>query len=87
MAEDAAPAIELSPKYGAAYAARGEASEANDPGHAIADFDQAPKLDPSLADAQRGRERAQALLAKRPNPGAQTNAPIQYASGDRHVLV
>jgi hypothetical protein len=35
------------------------------------------KLDPSLADARWGRERVQALLAKRSDPGAQTNAPAR----------
>jgi tetratricopeptide (TPR) repeat protein len=83
---DADQAIQLNPKYAAAYATRGEASEAkNEANHAIADFDQALKLDPSLADAQRGCARA--LLAKRSNLGAQTNAPTQYASGDCHVLI
>jgi hypothetical protein len=47
----------------------------NDLDHAIADFDQALKLDPSLADAQRGRERVQVLLAKRSNPGTEANTP------------
>jgi tetratricopeptide (TPR) repeat protein len=65
-----------------AYNSRGEAYEAkNNPDRAIADFDQALKLDPKLADARRGRERAQVLLARRDNPSAQTAsaAPAQPA--------
>jgi hypothetical protein len=36
----------------------------NDLKHAIADFDQALKLAPSLADVQQEREHVQAMLAK-----------------------
>jgi tetratricopeptide (TPR) repeat protein len=69
-------AIRLDPKLARPYNNRGEAYEArNDPDHAIADFDQALKLNPAEDDARRGRERVQALLAKRSNNGAQTNAP------------
>jgi tetratricopeptide (TPR) repeat protein len=71
-------AIRLDPKDAVTYNNRGEAYEArNDPSHALADFDQALKLDPSLAGARLGRERAQVLLAKRSNPGAETNAPAR----------
>ena len=57
---------------------RGEVYEAkNDPDHAIADFEQALKLNPSLPDAQRGLERVRVLLAKRSNPGPQTIAPTR----------
>ena len=71
-------AIQLDPKDADTYNNRGEAYEAkNDPPHALADFDQALKLDPSLAGARQGRERMQGLLAKRPNPGAQTNSPAK----------
>jgi tetratricopeptide (TPR) repeat protein len=73
---DANEAIRLSPEYALAYNNRGEAYEGkNDPDHAIADFDQALKLAPSFARARQGLERMQALLAKRSNPGVQTNAP------------
>jgi tetratricopeptide (TPR) repeat protein len=69
-------AIELDPKNARPYNNRGEAYEArNDPDHAIADFEQALKLNPAEDDARRGRERVQALLAKRSNIGPQTNAP------------
>src|SRR5262249_48158365 len=63
-----------------AFATRGETYEArNDPDHAIADFDRALELDPSLEDAQRGRKRVQALLtANLPNPApAQAQLPSQ----------
>jgi tetratricopeptide (TPR) repeat protein len=73
---DANEAIRLFPEYVLAYNNRGEAYEGkNDPDHAIADFDHALKLAPSFARARQGLERMQALLAKRSNPGAQTNAP------------
>jgi tetratricopeptide (TPR) repeat protein len=81
---DANEAIRLFPEYADAYNNRGEANEGkNDLDHAIADFDQAQKLaemytgdvEPLLAKARQGLERVQALLAKRSNPGAQTNAP------------
>jgi tetratricopeptide (TPR) repeat protein len=56
------------------YNNRGEAYEArNDPDHAIADFDQALKINPAEDDARRGRERVQAFLATRSNTEAQTN--------------
>jgi tetratricopeptide (TPR) repeat protein len=67
-----------------AYNNRGEAYEAkNDLDHAIADFDHALKLaetytgaiDPLLAKARQDFECVQALLAKRSDPGAQTDAP------------
>jgi len=73
---DANEAIRLDPKFAVAYVTRGEAYEAkNDPDHALADFDHALKLDPSLASARQGRERMQVLLARRSNPGTETNAP------------
>jgi tetratricopeptide (TPR) repeat protein len=69
-------AIRLDPKLTGAYANRGVAYEAkNDPDHAIADYDQALTLNPSLARARQSLQRVQALLAKRSNPGAQTNTP------------
>jgi Tfp pilus assembly protein PilF len=58
---DANDAIGIAPKNASACATRGEAYQAkNDSDYAIADFDQALKLDPSLVDAQRGCERVQA---------------------------
>jgi tetratricopeptide (TPR) repeat protein len=80
---DANAAIRLDPQLADAYDLRGEAFEAkNDPDHAIADFDRALKLRPSFEDAQQGRNRVQALLAKRSNPGTQadiTNSPLGTA--------
>jgi tetratricopeptide (TPR) repeat protein len=68
-------AIRLNSKLATVYNNRGEVYEAkNDPDHAIADFDQALKLNPANDDARLGRERVQALLAKRANPGTQTNS-------------
>jgi tetratricopeptide (TPR) repeat protein len=61
-----------------AYSNRGENyRRKGDYDRAIPDFDQALKLDPSLAKAREGIERLQRLLAKRSNPGAQTNAPAR----------
>jgi tetratricopeptide (TPR) repeat protein len=74
----------MSPEYADAYVTRGEIYEANnDFDHAIADFDRAMELEnaytgdaaPLLAKARQGRERVQALLAERSNPGTQTGAP------------
>jgi tetratricopeptide (TPR) repeat protein len=62
---DVDQAIQLNPKYAAAYATHGEAYEAkNDPDRAIADFDQALNLDPSLADAQRGARARAGVVRK-----------------------
>jgi tetratricopeptide (TPR) repeat protein len=78
---DANEAIRLDPQLADAYDLRGEAFEAkNDPDHAIADFDQALKLRPSFEDARQGRDRVQAMLAKRSNPGTQANAPASTAA-------
>jgi tetratricopeptide (TPR) repeat protein len=81
---DASESILIGPEYADAYVTRGEIYEANnDLDHAIADFDRAMELvhaysgdvAPLLAKARQGRERVRALLAKRSNPGAHTNAP------------
>ena len=69
-------AIRLGAKDATAYNNRGKAYKAkNDLDYAIADFDQALKVNPLFADAKRGRERVQVLLTKRFNPGTQTNTP------------
>jgi tetratricopeptide (TPR) repeat protein len=86
-------AVRLNPGFADAYFHRGEAYEANNnPDQAIADYDQTLKLDPSHGDARQGRERVRALLAKRPNPVAQTNTPVGPAvagapAGRRIALV
>jgi tetratricopeptide (TPR) repeat protein len=59
-------AIRRDPKNAAAYVHRGNAYNGkNEYQRAIADYDQALSIDPSLAEARQGRDRARAALAAR----------------------
>lgn len=63
----------LDPKFSELYYDRGSAYFGTDDyDRAIADFEQALKLNSSLPEAQQELEHAQVLLAKRSNPGTQT---------------
>jgi tetratricopeptide (TPR) repeat protein len=62
--------IVLDPRDVAAYVIRGAAwLRRGEHGRAVADYEAALKLDPNNAEAREGRERAQAALAARPEPG------------------
>jgi tetratricopeptide (TPR) repeat protein len=72
-------AIKLDPKNVEAYSGRGNAYNGKgDYGRAIADYDRALKLNSNLAAARKDRDRAQAVLAARPEP-AKPPAPLSGA--------